>query len=281
LINYRRTLLLGILGAIVILIATAPEAMAFTDETPEGNIVDRVLSGAPADIDVSIKLIFLTTILAIAPALLMLTTCFTRIVIVLGFVRRAIGTQDSPPNQVLIGLSFLLTLAVMGPVWSDIYTNAIQPYSEQVPSPVTGEIPTGSEAYAYADERMREFMYHSIDEGDLLLMARVGAPDAVAAHYDEDGIISTAFVDALPTTVIVPSFVLSELRRAFEMGFMIYIPFVVIDLVVSALLVSMGMLMLPPIIVSLPFKVLVFVLVDGWGLVVEQLMISTMVTVGG
>jgi flagellar biosynthetic protein FliP len=124
-------------------------------------------------------------------------------------------------------------------------------------------------------------MYHSIDEGDLLLMARVGAPAKVKELYEENGVISRGFVDALPTTVIIPSFVLSELRRAFEMGFMIYIPFVVIDLVVSAMLVSMGMLMLPPVIVSLPFKVLVFVLVDGWGLVVEQLLFSSMVTVSG
>jgi len=109
----------------------------------------------------------------------------------------------------------------------------------------------------------------------------VGAPTEVKELYEENGVISRGFVDALPTTVIIPSFVLSELRRAFEMGFMIYIPFVVIDLVVSAMLVSMGMLMLPPVIVSLPFKVLVFVLVDGWGLVVEQLLFSSMVTVSG
>ncbi|MDE0961006.1 MAG: flagellar type III secretion system pore protein FliP [Planctomycetota bacterium] len=280
-INIRRSLILGVIGAAVILLVTAPVAMANAGEGVDVGIIDRILSGSPEDVDVSIKLILLTTVLAIAPALLMLTTCFTRIIVVLGFVRRAIGTQDSPPNQVLIGLSFLLTLAVMGPIWGDIYTNAIQPYAEQIPSPSTGEIPSGQEAYEYADLRMREFMYHSIDEGDLLLMARVGAPAEVKEFYEDDGVISRGFVDSLPTTVIIPSFVLSELRRAFEMGFMIYIPFVVIDLVVSALLVSMGMLMLPPVIVSLPFKVLVFVLVDGWGLVVEQLLFSSMVTVGG
>lgn len=280
-INFRRSLILGVIGAAVILLVTAPVALASAGDGVDAGILDRVLSGSPADVDVSIKLILLTTVLAIAPALLMLTTCFTRIIVVLGFVRRAIGTQDSPPNQVLIGLSFLLTLAVMGPIWGDIYTNAIQPYAEQTPSPSTGEVPTGQQAYEYADTRMREFMYHSIDEGDLLLMARVGAPTEVKELYEENGVISRGFVDALPTTVIIPSFVLSELRRAFEMGFMIYIPFVVIDLVVSAMLVSMGMLMLPPVIVSLPFKVLVFVLVDGWGLVVEQLLFSSMVTVSG
>ena len=280
-INVRRSLILGVLVAFAILFIAAPEAMASADDGAEVGIIDRILSGSPGDVDVSIKLILLTTVLAIAPALLMLTTCFTRIIVVLGFVRRAIGTQDSPPNQVLVGLAFLLTLAVMGPVWSDIYTNAIQPYADQTPMPTTGKVPTGEEAYAYADSKMREFMYHAIDEGDLLLMARVGAPKTVEEQYEEDGIISAEFVDSLPTTVIIPAFVLSELRRAFEMGFMIYIPFVVIDLVVSALLVSMGMLMLPPVVVSLPFKVLVFVLVDGWGLVVEQLLFSSMVTVTG
>ena len=124
-------------------------------------------------------------------------------------------------------------------------------------------------------------MYRFINESDLLLMARVGAPVVVKNQYTEEGFITSDFLETLPTTVIMPAFVLSELRRAFEMGFMIYLPFVVIDLVVSAILVSMGRLMLPPVLVSLPLKVLVFVLVDGWGLVVEQLMVSTMVTVAG
>ena len=141
-----------------------------------------------------------------------------------------------------------------------------------------------SNAAASNSPQYREFqslMYRFIDESDLLLMARVGAPAVVENQYTDDGFITSEFLNSLPTTVIMPAFVLSELRRAFEMGFMIYLPFVVIDLVVSAILVSMGMLMLPPVIVSLPFKVLVFVLVDGWGLVVEQLMVSTMVTAAG
>lgn len=280
-INMRRSLILAILCAIFILLATAPVAVAKEVDGSEFGFVEKVLSGTPENVGISLRLILLTTVLSIAPALLLLTTCFTRIIVVLGFVRRAIGTQDSPPNQVLVGLSLLLTVAVMGPVWGDIYSNAIRPYADQVPAEATGKIPTGEEAFTYAETKIRDFMYQSINGNDLLMMARVGAPEVVKAQYADDGFITSSFLEALPITVIMPAFVISELRRAFEMGFMIYLPFVVIDLVVSALLVSMGMLMLPPVLVSLPFKVLVFVLVDGWGLVVEQLMFSTMVTAVG
>jgi len=280
-IRFRRSLILGVLCAIAILLMAAPEALANEGNSPDDGIVEKILSGSPENIGVSLRLILLATVLSIAPALLLLTTCFTRIIVVLGFVRRAIGTQDSPPNQVMIGLSLMLTVAVMGPIWGDIYSNAIRPYAEQIPVESTGKIPTGEEAFSYAETRVREFMYRFINESDLLLMARVGAPVVVKNQYTEEGFITSDFLETLPTTVIMPAFVLSELRRAFEMGFMIYLPFVVIDLVVSAILVSMGMLMLPPVLVSLPLKVLVFVLVDGWGLVVEQLMVSTMVTVAG
>ncbi|MGE4632119.1 MAG: flagellar type III secretion system pore protein FliP [Planctomycetota bacterium] len=279
--NFRRPLLLGVLGAFVILLVVAPEAMATGDIASETGIVEKILSGSPENVGISLRLILIMTVLSIAPALLLLTTCFTRIIVVLGFVRRAIGTQESPPNQVLIGLSLMLTIAVMGPIWGDIYSNAIRPYADQVPMASIGRVPTGEEAFQYAENKVREFMYRFIDESDLLLMARVGAPAVVENQYTDDGFITSEFLNSLPTTVIMPAFVLSELRRAFEMGFMIYLPFVVIDLVVSAILVSMGMLMLPPVIVSLPFKVLVFVLVDGWGLVVEQLMVSTMITAAG
>ncbi|NRA74772.1 MAG: flagellar type III secretion system pore protein FliP [Planctomycetes bacterium] len=255
--------------------------MATGDIASETGIVEKILSGSPENVGISLRLILIMTVLSIAPALLLLTTCFTRIIVVLGFVRRAIGTQESPPNQVLIGLSLMLTIAVMGPIWGDIYSNAIRPYADQVPMASIGRVPTGEEAFQYAENKVREFMYRFIDESDLLLMARVGAPAVVENQYTDDGFITSEFLNSLPTTVIMPAFVLSELRRAFEMGFMIYLPFVVIDLVVSAILVSMGMLMLPPVIVSLPFKVLVFVLVDGWGLVVEQLMVSTMITAAG
>ena len=237
------------------------------------DIVSRVLDGNPENVGVSIKLLLLTTVVAVAPALLLLTTSFTRIIVVLGFVRRAIGTQDAPPNQVIFGLSLLLTLVVMAPTWSDIYSNAIQPYSEQTISPVTGEVMDAQQASKYAETRIREFMYPFVDVDDLLLMARVGAPQVYRELHDDNQVeVSRQFVEALPLTVIVPAFVLSELKLAFQMGVMIFIPFLIIDLVVSSILVSMGMFMLPPILVSLPFKILVFVMADGWSLVVEQLL---------
>ena len=276
--NLKRRILLCMLSTLIILVINAPIVHAGEATT---DIVDRVLGGEPENVGVSLRLLLVTTVVAIAPALLLLTTSFTRIIVVLGFVRRAIGTQDAPPNTVLVGLSLLLTMAVMGPTWNDIYTNAIQPYSEQVPSPVTGDVPDGQQTMAYAEQRMREFMYPAIYESDLLLLAQIGAPQEFATLYDGNGIITKNFVDALPATVVVPAFVLSELKRAFEMGVMIFIPFLIIDLVVSAILVSMGMFMLPPILVSLPFKILVFVLVDGWSLVVQQLLISSGSAVAG
>ena len=237
------------------------------------DIVSKVLDGNPENVGVSIKLLLITTVVAVAPALLLLTTSFTRIIIVLGFVRRAIGAQDAPPNQIIFGLSLLLTLVVMGPTWSDIYENAIQPYSNQEVSPVTGEVVSADEAFGYADTRVREFMYPFISPEDLVLIARVGDPQSYQEHYDpEKAVVTRTFADSLPLTVIVPAFVLAELKLAFQMGVMIFIPFLVIDLVVSAILVSMGMFMLPPVLVSLPFKILVFVLADGWSLVVEQLL---------
>ena len=253
-----------------VLVLGSPAVMASEGAT---DIVSKVLDGNPENVGVSIKLLLITTVVAVAPALLLLTTSFTRIIIVLGFVRRAIGAQDAPPNQIIFGLSLLLTLVVMGPTWSDIYENSIQPYSNQEVSPVTGDVVSADEAFGYADTRVREFMYPFISPEDLVLIARVGDPQSYQEHYDpEQAVVTRKFADSLPLTVIVPAFVLAELKLAFQMGVMIFIPFLVIDLVVSAILVSMGMFMLPPVLVSLPFKILVFVLADGWSLVVEQLL---------
>lgn len=259
----------GVLGAVVL---GSPVVMAAEGTS---DIVSKVLDGNPENFGISIKLLLITTVVAVAPALLLLTTSFTRIIIVLGFVRRAIGAQDAPPNQVIFGLSLLLTLVVMGPTWSDIYENSIQPYSNQEVSPVTGDVVTADEAFSYADTRVREFMYPFISPEDLILMAKAGAPETYRDLYDEEAaVVTREFADSLPLTVVVPAFVLAELKLAFQMGVMIFIPFLVIDLVVSAILVAMGMFMLPPILVSLPFKILVFVLADGWSLVVEQLLFT-------
>jgi flagellar biosynthetic protein FliP len=230
------------------------------------DLLSRAISGDSADLSVSLRIIVMMTVLTVAPSILLLTTSFTRIIIVLGFVRRALGTQEVPPNQVIVGLALILTFSVMAPTWGDIYTNAVGPYMEN-----GGD---GKVVLDYSVQRVREFMYQHIGEDDLLLMAEISSPELIDQYSVADGGPSLAFVDALPTSVVVPAFVLSELKLAFEMGFLIYLPFVVIDMVVASVLISMGMMMLPPVIVSLPFKILIFVLVDGWGKIVEQLMFS-------
>ena len=236
-------------------------------QAAEGDdIVQRALSGDPSDISVSIRIVALLTVLTVAPALLLLTTSFTRIIIVLGFVRRALGTQEVPPNQVILGLGLILTFTIMAPTWGDIYENALDPYMQNQLS--------GEETIEYSVTRIRHFMYDHIAPDDLLLMAEITSPELVEQYSVADGGPTLEFVEALPTRAIVPAFVLSELERAFEMGFLIYLPFVVIDMVIASVLISMGMMMLPPVVVSLPFKILIFVLVDGWGKIVEQLMWS-------
>jgi len=255
----RLAIAAGVLAAGLLLPAALPAA--------EGeDLVSRAISGDPEDLSVSLRIVVLLTVLTVAPSILLLTTSFTRIIIVLGFVRRALGTQEVPPNQVILGLGLILTFAVMAPTWGDIYTNALGPYMEN-----GGD---GQEVLDYSVKRIREFMYVHIDESDLLLMAEISSPELIEQYAVSDGGPTRSFVEALPVSAILPAFVLSELKRAFEMGFLIYLPFVVIDMVIASVLISMGMMMLPPVIISLPFKILIFVLVDGWGKIVEQLMLS-------
>ena len=197
-----------------------------------------------------VRMLLVLTILSLAPSLLIMLTSFTRIIIVLHFVRTAIGTQSAPPNQVLIGLALFLTFFIMWPTFSEINTNAIQPFD-------AGEI-TQEEAFKAAEIPLREFMYGETQDKDLQLFVEISGET-----YEE--------VDEIPFTTLVPAFILSELRTAFIMGFLIYIPFIVIDMVVSSVLMSMGMMMLPPTTISLPFKILLFILADGWNLIVESL----------
>lgn len=197
-----------------------------------------------------IRMLLVLTILSLAPSLLIMLTSFTRIIIVLHFVRTAIGTQTAPPNQVLIGLALFLTFFIMWPTFSEINTNAIQPFD-------AGEI-TQEEAFAAAEVPLREFMYGETQTKDLQLFVELSGET-----YETE--------DDIPFTTLVPAFILSELRTAFIMGFLIYIPFIVIDMVVSSVLMSMGMMMLPPTTISLPFKILLFILADGWNLIVESL----------
>ncbi|MBO2945743.1 flagellar type III secretion system pore protein FliP [Paenibacillus sp. F411] len=202
----------------------------------------------------ALSLILLITVLSVAPAILVLMTSFTRIVIVLGFVRTSLGTQMTPPNQVLIGLALFFTLFIMAPTFSTMNEQALQPYLQ-------GEI-TQSEALERAEDPIKQFMFAHTREKDLLLFMKYTGEDKPETYED------------IPLTVLVPAFAISELKTGFQMGFMIFIPFLVIDIVVASVLMAMGMMMLPPVMISLPFKILLFVLVDGWYLVVKSLLMS-------
>ncbi len=211
-------------------------------------------ANTPQQVSTGLQVLFLLTILSVAPAIILMTTCFTRIVIVLGFVRMAMGTQNMPPTQVIIGLSLFLSFFIMSPTLNTINTSALQPYLNE-------EIAQG-EALEQALAPMRDFMFSQVKENELSLLADLTMNNE---PYDKTDI---------PTMTLIPAFMLSELKRAFQMGFMIYIPFLVIDMIVASILMSMGMMMLPPVIISMPFKLLLFVLVDGWALIVGSLIQS-------
>lgn len=206
---------------------------------------DGGLSGA-------LQIVLVLTVIALCPSILVMLTSFTRIIIVLHFTRAALNTQSTPPNQVLIGLALFLTFFIMSPVFNEINTEAIQPLKNN-------EI-TQEEALEAGIEPLRTFMLNNVKDKDLDAMASVA------------GIESISSKEEIPMRVLIPSFILSELRIAFWIGFLIYIPFVVIDMVVSSTLMSMGMMMLPPTTISLPFKILLFVLADGWNLIIVNLM---------
>ncbi|MFC1538595.1 flagellar type III secretion system pore protein FliP [Candidatus Latescibacterota bacterium] len=208
----------------------------------------------PESLSVTIQIILLLTLLTLAPAILILVTSFTRIIIVLSLLRHALSTQQIPPNQVLVGLALFLTFFIMYPVFVQVNDTAIQPYLAQ-------EIDQ-SAAFQNAVIPVREFMFKQVRQKDLELFTAV-ANQPRPANEEE-----------VSTRVLIPAFVISELRIAFQMGFMLFIPFLIIDMVVASILMSMGMMMLPPIMVSLPFKILLFVLVDGWNLLIQSLVAS-------
>ncbi len=197
-----------------------------------------------------VKMLLVLTILSLAPSILIMLTSFTRIIIVLHFVRTALGTQSAPPNQILIGLALFLTFFIMWPTFTQINDTAIKPLDE-------GKI-TQEQAFEAAQVPLREFMYGQTQTKDIKIFI-----DMSGENYDD--------YDDIPFTTLVPAFILSELRTAFIIGFLIYIPFIVIDMVVASVLMSMGMMMLPPTTISLPFKILLFILADGWDLVITGL----------
>ena len=208
----------------------------------------------PQEVSSALQILALLTVLTLAPALIMLTTSFTRIVIVFSFLRTALGTQQAPPNQVLVGLAMFLTFFIMAPVWNDINTNALQPYLQR-------RIPQ-DQAFNLASNSLKKFMSKFTREKDLALFVKIS------------GIQRPNNLNDLPVWVMIPAFVISELKTAFQIGFVIYIPFLVIDMVVSSVLMSMGMMMLPPVMISLPIKLMLFVVVDGWHLLVASLIQS-------
>jgi flagellar biosynthetic protein FliP len=199
----------------------------------------------------TLQMLLVLTVITLAPSILIMVTSFTRIIIVLHFVRSALGTQTTPPNQVLIGLALFLTFFIMSPVFTQINANAIQPLSR-------GEI-TQEEAFDAGVAPIRTFMLEQAEVKDLRLFMDIAQITTVES------------TDEIPITVIIPSFIISELRKAFIIGFLIYIPFIVIDMVVASTLMSMGMMMLPPTMISMPFKILLFIMADGWGLIVGEL----------
>lgn len=208
----------------------------------------------PEDVSVTLQILLLMTVLSLAPAILILTTSFTRIIVVFHFLKQALGTPQMPPAQILIGLAMFLTFFMMAPVWNKVNSIAVQPYLDKKLSL--------NEAYDRGINPLREFMFKQTREEDLALfvkMAKLEKPKNKAE---------------VPTYVVVPAFAISELRTGFQIGFIIFIPFLIIDVVVSSVLMSMGMMMLPPVMISMPFKILLFILVDGWHLIVSSVMAS-------
>lgn len=211
-------------------------------------------NSSPENVSTSVKLFLLLTVLSLAPGILVLMTSFTRIVIVLSFVRTALATQSMPPNQVIIGLSLFLSFFIMAPTMQEVNDQALKPlFNEEI---------NLEEAYERASLPLKEFMSAHTRQKDLALFLEYSGAERPETIAD------------IPLTTLVPAFAISEIKTAFQIGFMIFIPFLVIDMVVASVLMSMGMMMLPPVMISLPFKILLFVLVDGWYLVVESLLQS-------
>lgn len=243
------------------LLLLAPVCLTALSASAQTNVVAgfgpvQITLGAhngPQDLDTSIKLLLVLTLLSLAPSILLLMTCFTRVAIVLSFVRTALQLQGTPANQIIIGLSLFITYFVMAPVWDNINHDAIAPYeAHQISS---------QEAIDRASGHLRTFMLRQTRPKDVELFVAMAKLEPTSP-------------DTLPMRVVIPAFIISELRTAFQMGFLIFVPFILIDLVVATVLMSMGMMMMPPTTFSIPLKLLLFVLVDGWSLVVESLVRS-------
>lgn len=250
----ERRILIGIAVVLLLLGLINSPVLAEPFQLPDINLSVEGSPEGPEGMSQTLQLLALLTVLSLAPAILILLTSFTRIIVVLSFLRSALATQQMPPNQVLIGLALFLTFFVMAPTWKDVNANALQPYMR------------GDMGYEDAFERamspVRTFMFKQTREKDLALFVELSDIERPQTYRD------------IPNYVLIPSFTISELKTAFQIGFMLFVPFLVIDMIVSSALMSMGMLMLPPMMISLPFKILLFVLVDGWNLVIHSLILS-------
>lgn len=243
-----------IIIALIIVMVFASVVSAEPTVSLFGKTVTLEDNNDPQNYVFSLQLLFVLTILTLAPSILIMMTGFTRILIVLSFIRSALGLQQTPPNQVIIGLAMFLTFFVMAPIATEINNEALQPF-------VKSEI-TQDQAIEKAMDPIRGFMFKQTRDKDMGLFLSMKDMGSVEA------------LEEIPTHVIIPAFIISELKTAFQIGFIIYIPFLVIDMVVASTLMAMGMMMLPPVIISLPFKILLFVLVDGWNIIVKSLVLG-------
>ena len=246
----KRGLLLMMTAFGVLMVATRANAQVTLPQLSLG----LKSTNNPAEIVSTLKIIILLTVLTLAPAILIMMTAFTRIIIVLSFARQALGTQQMPPNQLLVGLALFLTMFVMAPFLNQVNTDALQPFLNNQ----LGQEAAATKALA----PIRVFMFKQTRPADLELFVRLSKMEKPKKRAD------------VPTTVLIPSFVLSELKTAFQIGFIIYLPFLVIDMVAASVLMAMGMMMLPPVVISLPFNIMLFVMVDGWTLLVGSLVKS-------
>lgn len=249
----KKFFLLGSIAAGVLAVSAGVASAAQGAVLPDINISLGETSD-PGKVGAGIKILVLMTVLSLAPSIIITMTSFMRIVVVMNFLRQALGTQNAPPNQVMAGLSLFMTFFIMQPVFFKMYNEAFLPFSQEKMSMEA--------AYTKGMTPLREFMVNQTREKDLALfveMAKMPRPQSV---------------DEVPTHVVIPAFIISELRTAFTIGFLIYIPFLVLDMVIASVLMSMGMMMLPPVMISLPFKLMLFVLVDGWYLIAGSLMKS-------
>ncbi|MCC5926849.1 MAG: flagellar type III secretion system pore protein FliP [Bacteroidetes bacterium] len=249
-----RTFLRNVFGFLLLFLAlgmTIGASTALAQGIPQ---IDLSIGGEDGDLSLAIQALVIITVLSFGPAFVTMMTSFTRIIVVFFFLRMGLGTQQSPPNQVLIGLALFMTIFIMMPTFNQINEQAIQPY--------INEEMTQMEALNAAATPLKEFMVRQTRERDLIFF------------MDMAGINTVGQISDLPLFVVVPSYIMSELRIAFQIGFMIYLPFMVIDLVIASILLAMGIMFLPPVLVSLPFKILVFVLTDGWYLLVQSMVRS-------